>query len=103
VNAVLLVPRLWWIVQGTPVRLGDFGNAFLGPVAVAFSLAAGLAATSLWIKSEPGLARIAIASAGGAVAVGLLCAIWRRPRQELLEVWAHRPRWPILSTRRSSP
>lgn len=50
----LLVPRLWWISRGTPLRLRDFAVAYAGPVLLATTLGAGarlgarLTATGTW-------------------------------------------------------
>lgn len=92
VNTLLLGPRLWWICRATPLRPRDFGAASAGPMAVAAALGAGMAATAAGSGLAAGPGRLTLALVGGAVAATALCAAWARPRHELKEVWARRPR-----------
>jgi O-antigen/teichoic acid export membrane protein len=101
-NLVLLVPRLSWLAHDTPIRLSDFVSSFSGPVAVAGAMALGFAGAALSSRLEPGCARLAAATLGGTITVGALCVLWTRPRRELLEVWAHRPRWHGFSSFRTT-
>lgn len=95
-NFITLVPRLWWVSRSTPVELRDFGSAFCGPVAVAIAFALGLAGGALMAPMAAEALRMIGGTAGGMVAVGLLCAVWERPRGELRKVWAYRPRGRML-------
>lgn len=99
-NAVLLGPRLWWSTRGTPVRGRDFAAAFAGPVAVSVAFGLGMAAMAHGGGLDAGAARLALASAAGGLAAGVLCLLWRRPRRELGDVWARRPQWSVFSSHR---
>jgi O-antigen/teichoic acid export membrane protein len=96
-NGLLLLPRLWWICRATPITLADYLSALAGPVAVAGTLAGGLALGAWFVPSELPALRLAGATFAGIAAVALLSGVWRRPRMELNAVWHLRPwRRPAL-------
>ena len=91
VNFALAGPRLWWVLQGSPLHVRDFLGALAGPIVVAGALGAGLTAGRAATLHDAWPVRLLAASAGGTAGVVLLALAWSRLRAEWREVWAYLP------------
>lgn len=89
-NVVMLLPRLAWSAQGTPVKTGDFKEALIGPVTLAVFLTAGLWAGRSLAHEASTVPRLIAAITGGIVVCAGLLA-WPRLRRELALVCHHLP------------
>jgi polysaccharide transporter, PST family len=97
-NLLLVVPRLWWSTRHTPVTLGDYAAALVGPIVVSGVLALGLMVGRMVTPSAGFAVRLGVAGVCGIVAVGLCAVAWPRVRGEFHAVWRHLPvrRAPIV-------
>lgn len=90
-GGLLLVPRLWWTLRGTPVGLADFAAAMAGPLAANLAFGLGLAAGRAATAAHAWPVRLAAGGLAGALAVAALLAVWPRLRREAAELLAHLP------------
>lgn len=90
-NALMLIPRLWWATQATPLRLCDYGSAFVGPLGISCVFGAGLFAGSVLAATNEMPTRVAIEGATGIAAVAALALLWPGTRSELKMLWQHLP------------
>jgi O-antigen/teichoic acid export membrane protein len=90
-NLLLMTPRLWWMLHGSPLTTMDFLSALAGPTAVSLALGAGLATGHALAADSSALIKILAAAAAGSAAVGVVMAGWPRVRAELSHVRTHLP------------
>lgn len=102
-HVLLVVPRLWWIVRGSPLRLSDYVSAFIGPFALSAAWSAGLYGAAVTLPGSAWWIRLGAGCASGVFAVVVLCAVAPTLRRELRHVWSHRPRWNELDAREATP
>jgi O-antigen/teichoic acid export membrane protein len=104
-NLVLFLPRLWWRLQGSPVRVAHFASALKGPFTTAFLLGIGAAAGRAFCPTDHFLLRLVFAFAGGMLPLGVAALSSGKLRDEWRVLWTHLPwaaKTPPISTARQS-
>jgi PST family polysaccharide transporter len=90
-NAALALPRLAWMLQDTPVRVGAFVRALLLPVAFSIALGVGALLGRDLVIASSWPVRICGIVIGAAVMGGAALVVSSRLRREIRRVFAHLP------------
>lgn len=90
-NLLLAVPRLYWVLRGSPVTLANYLGALTSPAIAAAALGAGVLLGTTFAAGTTWLLRLACAATSGLIAVGLLTMAWPRLRSDLRHLRAHLP------------
>jgi len=100
-NLLLFLPRLWWRLKGSPVRVAHFVNALKGPFLTALLLGLGAASGRALCAADNFSLRLLSSLTGAALPLGITALISGKLRDEWRGVWTHLPwaaKTPPIST-----
>lgn len=90
-NLVLFLPRLWWRLHGSPIRVRDMLAALIGPVFTSLLIAVGAAVGRYFCPTDNLLHRLIFAAVGALLLLAPVGLVLRSLRTEWISLWQSLP------------